>query len=121
MPLTYKYGKTQHRQHHDNAFANEKLESFVCVCCPAKDVFWKTRAICPNSLCAVRKHVWVSRKRLLQSFIDPASTDPSRRTLHGSMNTSMLTIAPPLGRLILESGVGAALLSHSLTTDEVNS
>ena len=74
-----------------------------------------------RTLCAVRKHVWVSRKRLLQSFIDPASTDPSRRILHGSMNTGMLTIAPPLGRLILESGVGAALLSHSLTSDEVNS
>ena len=37
------------------------------------------------------------------------------------MNSGMLTIAPPLGRLILESGVGAALHSHSLSTDEVNS
>ena len=53
-----------------------------------------------RTLCAVRKHVWISRKRLLQSFIDPASTDPSRRILHGSMNIGMLTIAPPLGRLI---------------------
>ena len=74
-----------------------------------------------RTLCAVREHVWVSRNRLLQSLIDPASTDPSRRILHGSMNTGMLTIAPPLGRLILESGAGAALHSHSLTTDEVNS
>ena len=37
------------------------------------------------------------------------------------MNSGILTIAPPLGRLILESGVGAALHSHSLSTDEVTS
>ena len=64
MPLTCDNGKTQHRQHHDNAFANEKLESFLCVCCQAKDVLWKTCVLYPNSLCGAKTRLGESEQTI---------------------------------------------------------
>ena len=60
--------RTQRRQHHDNTFANDKLEPSSCACVFGPKTFSGKHVSSVRTLCAVRKHVWKNRNRLLQLY-----------------------------------------------------